>query len=202
MDPQNFRGKTDFFEKLRMKLIISQKILFQNEFFVSRNFCVGDNSEAGKRQFVHKIFTHNFGAPLPPLSPNQQSDGFPLEFVLEEPGPQTDSQTLNQNCEETLLKLQTNRTMNQRAFLGTVQEPPTRTTCLKSTGGTPPICTAVRPPFATLASKLWRKGNAAVHLQVVLQYASYLYRSTPPICIGDTFEKIPGVVGSGKFLSF
>ena len=31
------------------------------------------------------------------------------------------------------------------SILGTVQEPPTRTTCLKGTGGTPPICTAVPP---------------------------------------------------------
>ena len=35
-------------------------------------------------------------------------------------------------------------------YLGTAQEPPTRTTCLKSAGSTPPICTAIRPPFATL----------------------------------------------------
>ena len=37
--------------------------------------------------------------------------------------------------------------------MGAVQESPTRATCLKSfkhTGGTPPICTAIRPPFVTL----------------------------------------------------
>ena len=34
--------------------------------------------------------------------------------------------------------------------LKTVQEPPTRTTRLKSTGSTPPICTTVRPPFVML----------------------------------------------------
>ena len=43
-----------------------------------------------------------------------------------------------------------------------------------------------------------KKGNATIHLQSVLQYASYLYRSTPPICTGSTFEKIPVVGDSGK----
>ena len=46
--------------------------------------------------------------------------------------------------------------------------------------------------------QLWRKGNAAIHLRFVLQYASYLHRSTPPICTGDTFEKTPGVGGFRK----
>ena len=44
-----------------------------------------------------------------------------------------------------------------RSKLGTIQEPLTRTNCLKGTGSTPPICTAVCPPFVTLclvASKL------------------------------------------------
>ena len=40
--------------------------------------------------------------------PSQQSDGFPLEFLLE--GPQTELRTLSQNCEQTLQKLQTNQT--------------------------------------------------------------------------------------------
>ena len=74
---------------------------------------------------------------------------------------------------------------------------------LKSTGDTPPICTAVPPPLCKAVPR-WlqsfgKKGNAAVHLQAVLQYASHLYRSAPPICTGDTFEKIPGAGGSGKF---
>ena len=47
---------------------------------------------------------------IPPL-PNQQSDGFLLEFELKEP--QTELQTrnhlCNQHCEQTLPKLQTNR---------------------------------------------------------------------------------------------
>ena len=75
----------------------------------------------------------------------------------------------------------------------------------KSTGSTPPIRTAVRPPVCNAVPcwlvSLWRKENAAVHLQFVAQYASNLYRSTPPICAGDTFGKIPGVGGSGKFLT-
>ena len=49
----------------------------------------------------------------PPL--NQQSDGIPLDFLLE--GPQTELRTLSQNCEQTLQKLRTNRIMNKRVFL-------------------------------------------------------------------------------------
>ena len=88
--------------------------------------------------------------------------------------------------------------------LGTVQEPPmaTRTTCLKSTGSTPQICPAVRPPFVMLCLagfKALKKGKrrstppicTAVRLPFVPQYASHLYR--------QYFEKIP-VGGSGKFL--
>ena len=47
--------------------------------------------------------------------PNQQTDGFTLEFLLE--GPQTELRTLSQNYEQTLQKLRTNRIMNKRAFL-------------------------------------------------------------------------------------
>ena len=55
-------------------------------------------------------------APLkPPPPPNQQSDGFPLEFLLK--GPQTELRTLSQNCEQTLQKLRTNRIMNKGEFL-------------------------------------------------------------------------------------
>ena len=38
-----------------------------------------------RRQFVHKMFVHNFG-PLDPLtpSPNKKSDGFSLDLVLKE----------------------------------------------------------------------------------------------------------------------
>ena len=36
-----------------------------------------------KCQFLHKIYVHDFGAPLP-SPPNQQSDGFHLEFVLKD----------------------------------------------------------------------------------------------------------------------
>ena len=69
-----------------------------------------------KRQFVHKMFVHNIFAPIkPPPPPNQQNDGFPLEFLLK--GPQTELRTLSQNCEQTLQKLRTNRIMNKRVFL-------------------------------------------------------------------------------------
>ena len=54
-----------------------------------------------------------------PPPPNQQSDGFPLEFLLK--GPQTELRTLSQNCEQTLQKLRTNRIMNKRAFLISLQ---------------------------------------------------------------------------------
>ena len=48
--------------------------------------------------------------------PNQQNDGFPLEFLLK--GPQTELRTLSQNCEQALQKLRTNRFFqNKRAFL-------------------------------------------------------------------------------------
>ena len=76
-----------------------------------------DDSKIRKRQFVHKMFVHNF-VPLKPPPPNQQIDGFPLEFLLT--GPQTELQTLGQNCEQTLQKLRANRIMNKRAFLNSV----------------------------------------------------------------------------------
>ena len=68
-----------------------------------------------KRQFVHKIFCSQFLCPLTPPPPNQQNDGFPLEFLLK--GPQTELRTLSQNCEQTLQKLRTNRITNKPAFL-------------------------------------------------------------------------------------
>ena len=69
-----------------------------------------------KRQFVHKVFVHNFGTPSTPPPPNQQRDGFSLEFLLIK-APQTESRTLSQNCEQIPLKLRTNRITNKRAFL-------------------------------------------------------------------------------------
>ena len=45
-----------------------------------------------KRQFVHNIFVHDFCAPEPP-PPNQQSDGFPLQFP--------ELRTLSQNYKQT-----------------------------------------------------------------------------------------------------
>ena len=63
--------------------------------------------------FTKCLFT--IFVPLDPPPPNQQSDGFPLDFLSK--GPQTELRTLSQNCEQTLQKLQTNRIMNKRAFL-------------------------------------------------------------------------------------
>ena len=59
-------------------------------------------------------FCSQFSCRLTP-PPNQQSDGFPLEFLLERP--QTKLRALSQNCEQTLQKLRTNRIMNKRVFL-------------------------------------------------------------------------------------
>ena len=60
------------------------------------------------------MFT-KFLCPLtPPPRPNQQSDGFALEFLLKDP--QTELRTISQNCEQTLQKLRTERIMNKRAF--------------------------------------------------------------------------------------
>ena len=69
------------------------------------------------RLFTKFLFT--ILVPLDPPPPNQQSDGFPLEFLLR--GPQTELRTLSQNCEQTLQKLRTNRIMNKRAFLNFLQ---------------------------------------------------------------------------------
>ena len=59
------------------------------------------------------IFLFTTFVPLKPPPPNQQNDGFPLEFLLE--GPQTELRTLSQNCEQTLQKLRTNRITNLEA---------------------------------------------------------------------------------------
>ena len=69
---------------------------------------------------------------------------------------------------------------------------------------TPPICTAVRPPFVSLdlpGFEALKKGKpnstppicTAVCLPFVRQYASHLY--------GSTFEKVLGVGVTGKFLT-
>ena len=89
-------------------------------------------------------------------------------------------------------------------LLGNVSETPTPTTCLKKYGSTPPICTAVRPPFVSPyfpgfeASKKGKPCNTppictAVRLPFVRQYAPHLY--------GNTFGKILGVGVTGTFLS-
>ena len=63
-----------------------------------------------KRQFVHKMFVHNFCAPWPP-PPNQQIAGFPLVFLFK--GPQTELRTFSQNCEQTLQKLRNKQNYEQ-----------------------------------------------------------------------------------------
>ena len=68
---------------------------------------------------------------------------------------------------------------------------------------TPPICNAV-PCWLQALEKGKRRNTppicTAVRLLFVLQYASYLYRSTRPVCTGNIFEKMPDFGGSGKFL--
>ena len=59
-----------------------------------------------------------------------------------------------------------------------------------------PICTAVRAPFVTRVP-CWL---LSFEERETPQYTSNLYRSTPPICTGNIFEKVPVVGGSGKFL--
>ena len=88
--------------------------------------------------------------------------------------------------------------------MGTVQEPPTCTTCLKSTCSTPTICTAV-PPTICNAVPCWLLNIGqretpqytsictAIRLLYVPQYTSHLYRRY--------FWEMPGVEGSGKFLT-
>ena len=74
--------------------------------------------------------------------------------------------------------------------LGTVQEPPTRTTCLKSTWqytsnlyrSTPPICNAV---------PCWLLSSGERETQ---QYTSNLYRSTPPICTAVRLPFVPAIL--------
>ena len=91
----------------------------------------------------------------------------------------------------------------EQMSLSTVQEPPTRTTCLKGTGSTPPICTAVRPPICNTVPR-WLPSLEESLQRETPQYAlppPICTGSTPPTCTGSTFEKIPGVGGSGNFLS-
>ena len=71
--------------------------------------------ELGLTPVCSKKFCSRILCPLNPPPPNQQSDGFPQEFVLK--GPQTELRTLNQNCEQILLKLRTNRIVNKRVLL-------------------------------------------------------------------------------------
>ena len=82
----------------------------------------------GNASFFTK-FLFTIFAPFTTPPPNQQSEGFPLEFLLK--GPQTELRTLSQNCEQTLQKLRTNRIMNKRAFpkfVQACQKPPDKQT--------------------------------------------------------------------------
>ena len=69
----------------------------------------------GNASLFTKILFTIFVPINPPPLPNQENEGFPLEFLLE--GPQTELRTLSQNCEQTLQNLRTNRITNKRAFL-------------------------------------------------------------------------------------
>ena len=66
---------------------------------------------------------------------------------------------------------------------------------------TPPICTAVRPPFVP-AVPSWllslRQGNPTVRLPFVLQYASHSVRQYASHLYGSTFEKVLGGWGHRK----
>ena len=94
----------------------SEKTPFPKDpFFRTRLLLYSDTCR--KRPFVHILFT--IFVPLNP-PPNQQNDGFPLQFLLQ--GPQTELRTLSQNCEQTLQKLRTKRIMNKRAFLIQIQK--------------------------------------------------------------------------------
>ena len=93
------------------------KSILKNNKTAGNNF--GSNGNR-KRQFVHKMFVHNFRAAKPPL-PNQQSDGFPLEFLLK--GPQTELRTLSQNCEQTLQKVANKQNYEQTGVSEAIQPP-------------------------------------------------------------------------------
>ena len=81
-------------------------------------------------------------------------------------------------------------------LVGNVSETPTSTTCLKSTAVHLQFVRQCVPHLhrrTFLASKLRRKGNPAIRLPFVLQYASHLYGSTPPICTAVLLEKYWGL---------
>ena len=80
--------------------------------------------------------------------------------------------------------------------MGNVSETPTPTTYLKSTAVHLQFVRQYAPHLhrcAFLASKLRRKGSPAIRLPFVLQCASHLYGSTPPICTAMLLEKYWGL---------
>ena len=65
-----------------------------------------------KRQFVHRIFVHNFCAHYPPSQPAKWGISSWISI-----GKASHRIAKTQNCEQTLQKLRTNRIVNKRAFL-------------------------------------------------------------------------------------
>ena len=103
----------------------------------------------------------------------------------------TGPQQFGANKKEVAMPQNSGRGFLLKNKVGTVQEPPTRTTCLKSTGGTPPICTALRPPpFVTLCLRRL----PSLEERETPQYASYLYRSTPPLCTAVRLPFVPAIL--------
>ena len=98
---------------------------------------------------------------------------------------QTSARTLHRHC--------------SGPYLGNT---PTPTTCVKSTAVHLQFVRQYAPHLyrrTFLASKLRRKGNPPIRLPFVLQYASQLYGSTPPICTAVLLEKYWGLGSPERF---
>ena len=97
------------------------------------------------------------------------------------------------------------RGLKMSPFLGNVSETPTPTTCLKSTAVHPQfVWHYVRPPLyrrTFLASNLRGKGNPAIRLPFVLQYASICTAVRPPF-VRQYFWKSIGGWGPEHFRFF
>ena len=95
------------------------------------------------------------------------------------------------------------RSFWSRQLLGNVSETPSPTTCQKSTATHLQFVRQYAPHLyccTFLASKLRRKGNPAIRLPFVLQYAPPFVRQYAPHLYGSTFGKILGVGVTGTFL--
>ena len=75
---------------------------------------IPQRTKIGNANSFTKILFTTF-VPINPPPPNQENEGFPLEFLLKEP--QTELRTLSQNCEQTLHELRTDRITNKWVFL-------------------------------------------------------------------------------------